>query len=270
MRARPGRYVLASTLIALVLVVPAPAFAGGSWIEGRGAYGVGDTATFRGSFSMSGSLEGELSDGPYVAYLAPPEIYAVDHPSAIRLGEIQMRRSERWGMIASITFTVPAVATGRYHLTYCNEPCTVNGIGDLVGGDAFYVAPTQREALLLARVDHLSWRVQHARENGRREARRAVEALEERLDSQARQLAEAEARAATLEARLAELRSASARAEEPRAALAPGWAVVAAAFLIAMGVIAAAVIVRRRRLPDFVVPDTIPDELDALEPALRG
>lgn len=254
-------------LVALLLLPAAPANAGGSVMEpGRRGYGVGETATFRGSFSMSGSYEGRLSDGPYVAYLAPVEIYDVDHQRAIRIGEIRMVRSDVWGVIASIAFTVPSVPTGRYYLTYCNEPCTVNGIGDLMGGGAFYVAPTRQEALVRARVDSLTWRLADARQDGRREERQAAERLERSEATHARELALAREETATLEARIAELRAASARYEEPMVA---GWAVVIAAIVVAVGILAAAVIVRRRHEPSFVVPDTIPDELELRELDLR-
>jgi hypothetical protein len=251
-------------LVGLVLLPAAPANAGGAWMEpGRRGYGVGETATFRGSFSMSGSLEGRLSDGPYVAYLAPVEIYDVDHPFAIRLGEIEMVRSERWGVIATIAFTVPDVPTGQYQVTYCNEPCTVDGVGDLMGGKAFYVAPTREEALLRARVDSLTWRLADTRQDGRRQERLATERLERSLAAEARELALAREEIATLEARVAELRPASARREP----VVPGWAVIAAAVVLAFGIGTGATIVRRRREPSFVVPDTIPDELDLRESA---
>lgn len=261
---RRASYV-ALVLVALVLMPAAPANAGGSWMEGDRGYGVGERATFRGSFSMSGSLEGRLSDGPYVAYLAPIEIYDVDHPRAVRLGEIRMVPSDVWGMIATVEFTVPAVPTGRYHLTYCNDPCTVDGIGDLVGGDAFFIAPTRQEALLLSRVDRLTWNLTHARQEARAREREALEKLEHSQETGAREMTLARGEIATLEARISELRAVPARDDQP---LVPGWAVAAAAMILAVGV-AAAAIVRRRDTPGFVVPDTIPDEIGVEELDLR-
>lgn len=252
-------------LIALVLLPAAPASAGGSWMEGNRGYGVGESATFRGSFSMSGSLEGRMSDGPYVAYLAPIEIYDVDHPSAVRLGEIRMEPSDVWGMIATVEFTVPDVPTGHYHLAYCNEPCTVDGIGDLIGGDAFFVAPTRQEALLLSRVDRLSWRLTHARQEGRAKERRALEKLERAQEIGAREMTLARGEIATLERRIAELRVAPARDEQP---LVPGWAIAVAALVFAIAIVAT-FIVRRRDAHEFKVPDTIPDEIGLEELDLR-
>jgi hypothetical protein len=234
-------------------------------MEGDRGYGVGEMATFRGSFSMSGSLEGRMSDGPYVAYLAPIEIYDVDHPSAIRLGEIRMVRSHVWGVIATVDFTVPDVSTGHYHLAYCNEPCTVDGIGDLMGGDAFFVAPTRQEALLLSRLDRLSWRLTDARQEGRAKERQALEKLVRSQQIRAREQTLAREEIATLEARIAELRTAPAPDEQP---LVPGWAVAFAALVLTVG-IAATAIVRRRDAPAFVVPDTIPDEIALEELDLR-
>jgi hypothetical protein len=189
----------------------------------------------------------------------------VDHPSSVRLGEIRMVPSDVWGMIATVDFTVPAVATGQYHLTYCNDPCTVDGIGDLLGGDAFFVAPTRQEALLLSRVDRLSWRLTHARQEGRAKERQVMEKLERVQETGAREMTLARGEIATLEARIAELRAAPARDEQP---LVPGWAAAAAALALAVGIVAAA-IVRRRDAPAFVVPDTIPDELELQELDLR-
>jgi hypothetical protein len=267
MRAPLGRYALISTLVALALALPSPAFAGGSWIEGQRAYGVGQSATFSGSFSMHGSLEGTLSDGPYVAYVAPVDIYSVDHQLALRVGEIQIARSG--GVTASVTFTVPDVPIGKYHLIYCNEPCTVDGIGDLVGGDAFYVAPTYQEAALLARVERLEWRLAEARQNVRQE-RRATESVERGLDERTRSVAEADVRVAALEAQLVEVRASAAGADSPRRPVVPGSALIAAAVLAALGAVTSAAIVRRRRMPEFVVPDTIPDEFETREPAIKS
>jgi hypothetical protein len=264
---RRASSVVPLVLIAVMILPAAPANAGGSLMEpGRRGYGVGETATFRGSFSMSGSLEGRLSDGPYIAYLAPVGIYDVDHPRAIRLGEIRMVHSDAWGVVATVSFTVPSVPTGQYQLTYCNEPCTVDGIGDLMGGDAIYVAPTRQEALLRERVDRLVWRVAHTRQEVRRHEREAVERLELTQDAQARELALAREEVATLESRIGELRAASARDEEP---MVPGWAVVIGAVVLAAGILSAAAIARRRREPEFVVPDTIPDDIELGELDLR-
>jgi hypothetical protein len=265
--ARLSRNALISTLVALALALPSPAFAGGSWIEGQRAYGVGQPATFSGSFSMHGSLEGTLADGPYVAYLAPVEISSVDHPLAIRVGEIQITRSE--GATASVAFTVPDVHTGKYHLIYCNEPCTVDGIGDLIGGEAFYIAPSYQEAALLARVERLEWRLAEARRNTRQE-RRKSDSLQQRLDARERDLANSTATVATLETELAEASASAAREMATERSLAPGWALIVAAALLTVGVVAAGAIIRRRRTPNFIVPDTIPDEFETRESALRS
>ena len=253
------------------MLVPAtPARAGGSLIEGRRAYGVRETATFRGSFSMSGSYEGRLSDGPYIGYLAPVDIYDIDHPRTIRLGEIQMRRSAGWGMIASITFVVPNVATGQYHLMYCNDPCTVNGIGDLMGGGPFYIAPTHMEAVFLARLDRMASRVDSARTYGRVRTRAAVRAIERQLEISMEELAAAQARIVTLERSFAELRAASPRQEDRPAPLVPSWALLAASLVVAVSLVGSTAIMRRRRVPPLIVPDTISDELETGEPALRS
>jgi hypothetical protein len=160
---------------------------------------------------------------------------------------------------------VPAVPTGQYHLTYCNDPCTVDGIGDLMGGDAFFVAPTRQEALLLSRVDRLSWRLTHARQEGRAKERRALEKLGRAQETGARDMTLARGEIATLEARIAELGAAPTRENQP---LVPGWAIAVAALVLAVAILAGA-IVRRRDAHWFTVPDTIPDELDMGELDVR-
>ncbi|MGH2672783.1 MAG: hypothetical protein ACRDHC_07380, partial [Actinomycetota bacterium] len=152
-----------------------------------------------------------------------------------------------------------------YHLTYCNEPCTVDGIGDLMGGDAFFVAPTRQEALLLSRVDRLSWNLTHARQEGRAKERRALEKLERVQETGARELTLARGEIATLEARIAELGAAPAGDDRP---LVPGWAIAVAALVLAVAIVAT-VIVRRRDAHAFEVPDTIPDEIGLEELDLR-
>jgi hypothetical protein len=74
MRARRGRYALASTVVALAILLPAPTGAGGwdSLSFPRDHYLVGQVATTT-DFFYAGALEGAgLIDGrAYYAYLLP-------------------------------------------------------------------------------------------------------------------------------------------------------------------------------------------------------
>lgn len=157
-RTRSIPAVLLAGLVALAL--PAgPASAGGSWlVPDRRAYVPGDRALLRGHFS-NGSLEGRISDGPYFAYLLPHGrwIHGSDIPgTAIRLGELRIVRGDgRYPKRARAEFMVPEVARGIYHVAYCNDSCTLDGIGDLIGSSSFAIAPTRAEGRLMVRVARL-------------------------------------------------------------------------------------------------------------------
>jgi len=233
-----------------VLALPAgPASAGGSWLSpDRRAYVPGDYALLQGSFS-TGSLEGRISDGPYFAYLLPQGrwIDGSDIPgSAIRLGELRIVRGDGpYPKRAQVEFTVPDVARGYYQVSYCNDPCTVNGIGDLIGSSSFAIAPTRAEGRLMVRVARLESRVRmvaqrvHART--RSERKRLERALEERTSD----LVEAGARVAALERQVAALREASrAEARQARPIVDP-WVGLAVAG--ALAALATSMLLRRRR-----------------------
>ena len=204
---RIGR-VLPPLLAAVVMLVEAsPARAGGSWLEpDRRAYAAGDVATLRGAFSMRGSLEGRLSDGPYVAYLLEGGQWIERGripAGAIRLGELRIvRADDRHQTHAVVTFEIPNVSTGWYSVGYCNDPCTVDGIGDLVGGDRFVIAPTRVEGLAIVRIDRLAMRVANVRHDVVARTRDERERLERALEAANGALDLAEARISQIQAEL--------------------------------------------------------------------
>src|ERR687896_1881493 len=92
MRAR--RFIiLAATLATPNALLTTPASAGGSWITPeRSAYVLGQLAVVRGSFG-SGSQEGRIDDGPFIAYLLPATRWITNGKvpeGAIRLGELMI------------------------------------------------------------------------------------------------------------------------------------------------------------------------------------
>ena len=186
MRVRRSVLLAIVTLLA-VSALAAPASAGGSWLTPeRSAYVPAETAVFRGSFG-TGSLEGRIADGPYFAYLLPQDRWIHGHAvpaSAIRLGELTIVRTSGQSFDARLEFEVPDVPTGMYHIGYCNEPCTVDGIGDLIGGESFAIGATRTEARLLILTERLRWKVDAAAARARQEAlterKRFQEALSER------------------------------------------------------------------------------------------
>ena len=256
---------------AVMLVVASSARAGGSWLEpDRRAYVAGDVATLRGVFSMTGSLEGRLSDGPYVGYLLE-EWQWIERgripAGAIRLGELRIVRADgRHPTHAVVTFEIPSVPTGWYHVGYCNDPCTVDGIGDLVGGDRFVVAPTRVEGLAIVRIDRLATRVANVRHDVVARTRDERERLERALEARNGALDLAEARISQIQAELVRAApSLGGSAGRPLARPSSvTWWIALLACIAGLG--AGLAIPRRRIEPEILVPDTIPDDLEERAP----
>jgi hypothetical protein len=248
------RWLATAVLTTAILATAGPAAAGGSWLETEDPYyPPGSQATARGTFGP-GAYEGRASDGPYYAYLVPGFRW-FEKPGpvpdyAIPLGPITIRRATGnyccWA--ASLTFTVPDLPPGRYSIDYCNDPCTVNGIGDLIGG-SFWVADTQEEARLMARIDRLEAKAESLKRI-KHDLRRTEAALAEAEDEQA--LLITRLRVAALQAA-----SASARGEgtvSVRETL-PPWV---SASLVAMALLLGAWYRRHQRQE---IPDVVPDDL---------
>jgi hypothetical protein len=95
----------------------------------------GQVLTAHTSFSPHIAGRGGIDDGPYVVYLLPGSRYVGPEsipPTAIELGQPEIVRG-RFTTVPRVTFTVPSVPTGEYTMSLCNVPCTVDGLGDIVG-----------------------------------------------------------------------------------------------------------------------------------------
>lgn len=191
----------------LTLLSVSSASAGGSWFMPPGdAYVVGDPAGARTPFG-SGQLEGKVSDGPFTVYLVPanraiPSDGGSTPPWAIPLGELRITEGSNYGMVASISFTVPDVPAGSYRLDYCNVPCTVDGIGDLATAGSFAIGSTLTEAHLGAAVDRLELKVESLERHTRK-----VPQLRAELEDADRQAAALETRNEGLAAAAEDLRT---------------------------------------------------------------
>jgi hypothetical protein len=248
------RWLATAVLTAAILATAGPAAAGGSWLETKDPYyPPGSQATARGTFGP-GAYEGRVSDGPYYAYLVPGFRW-FEKPGpvpdyAIPLGPITIRPATGnyccWA--ASLTFTVPDLPPGRYSIDYCNDPCTVNGIGDLIGG-SFWVADTQEEARLMARIDRLEAKAKGLKRI-KHDLRRTEAALAEAEDEQVSLINEL---------RVAALQAASAAARgEGRASVRESLPPWVTASLVAVALFIGA---WYRRSSGRKVPDVVPDEL---------
>lgn len=264
----------------LVLATPTPARAGGAWLEpDRRIYVPAEIATIRGTFSKVAGNEGRPADGPWFAYLLPEERWIHNDripPVAIPLGELRvLGASDGPGATAVVSFQVPDLPTAWYHVGYCNHPCTLNGMGDLIGSKRFVIAPTRLEGAAFIWIDRLQRVRSSASERvaGWRERFAALERANEGLErihaEQARSLVSVQSRILGLQAEL-ELTSAAAAADrtlKPEAS-ATWWIALITTLL---GVTAGLALGRRRRTaPTLVVPDTVPDDLIEREHASRG
>jgi hypothetical protein len=247
-----ARWLVAAATAGALLAMPDWAAAGGSWLETeKQYYAPGDEASARGTFGQ-GQLEGRVEDGPYYAYLVPGYRW-FEKPGtipdyAIPLGPIAIRPATGnyccW--VATLQFIVPDVPPGRYSIDYCNDPCTVNGMGDLIGG-SFFVGETEEEARLMGRIERLEFKVD-ALARTKRELRRTEAAL-----------AKAQTRYDQLIGTLRAVRpDEEPTAPEPAKSAgrpASAWAVVVGLIVLVAGAWF------RRRLGRPAVPDFVPDEL---------
>jgi hypothetical protein len=245
------RWLAAATVIGAVMTAAPPAAAGGSWLETEQSYyAPGDHAVARGVFG-DGSYKGTVDDGPFNLYLVPGYRWLPRNEPipewAVLLGPLTIRPADGqyccW--VASADFTVPDVASGRYSLDYCNDPCTVDGIGDLLGG-SFFVGESEQEARLMGRIERLRIKVEALAPTKRdlRKTEAALAQVQERYD--------------TLVGRLRAMRpdESSPREEtEPADRPVPAWAVVAGLIVLTGGAWF------RRRLGRTAIPDFVPDEL---------
>jgi hypothetical protein len=261
--------LLAIAVTAIVLMAPV-AWAGGSSLAPRDIDGTAGTGpggpwaapgavvTMAGGF-CTGSQPDPGTEAWYAYLTRPDEPVRYLAPVAItRVGAGPCR------FLASVTFTVPDVATGEGPISVCDLGCH-HGTGDLTGG-YLTVAATAEEALLFHRlgqathrIDRLERRVELAGRDtarleetieGLRTSRVELEAALARARSQrdvaldGRETAEADVRATEIETR--------------------NWRY--AAYLLALITLATWLVAwsRRRGTVRIKIPDTV-EEIDRLD-----
>jgi hypothetical protein len=183
MRAR--RFVVvAAAALGGVALLPTSASAGGGWsTPGRSAYVPAQVASVRGTF-WEGSTGEAIADGPYIAYLLPANGWIQGHrvpEAAIPVGQVMITRMDGDGFLARVEFRVPDLPAGLYHIQYCNDPCTVYGLGDLIGSESFAIGATLAEGRLLMLAHHLRSRIDEVTYRLRREAAAQVRGVEREL-----------------------------------------------------------------------------------------
>lgn len=243
---------------AAVLLLPATS----AWAGGMSSFRfddpyvvVGETVTGRATFYTEARGTGRIENGPWHAYLIPEGgwIEPPDIPAAaVQLGPIAIEDGGHGRATASITFTVPDVTLGSYHLGLCNVPCTESFVGDL-GGGWLSIARTDEGAALLQGLDRAEQdlrRVRYRLARRIRTAERPLENLTDRVD----------AMEGSIELRLAQMenRLRASLAEDRESSQTP-WVtpLFAAAVLLAV-----VLLLRRGRRPR---PEPVPAEPSVVE-----
>jgi hypothetical protein len=147
------RALAALVMAAIVVGIPSAARAdGGAYISlDETYYVVGDTAVATIYVAIPKSKRSLLSQGPFYAYVLNNRDWLVrgqPTPSgATRVGTFASR-AEDGSIEFQAAFTVPALSQGWHHLSFCNEPCTIDGFREPLRGQ-FSIVQTEREAELL-------------------------------------------------------------------------------------------------------------------------
>ncbi len=242
--------VLTTTIGTIVLVSPSGAVAnGGAYLEfDRTFYVAGDAGHGVTYVSLPARKEHLLDEGPFhvFALLGGALREGLPIPStAIRLGTLTV--TEEDGSYEFETdFVVPDLDPGWYEIGVCNDPCTISGFRESLGG-SLSIVETRREAQLLTANGRLRSQLFGARREPRRAERRLAE-VEGELDTQlafgGEERTDLAAEIDRLEAQLASARSRA--AETGRTPFDP-WLV--GAILLVTLAIAVLAFRRRRMLP---------------------
>ncbi len=246
------RTLLLTTMIgATVLVSPPGAAAnGGAYLEFDHTYYLaGDEGHAVTYVSIPPAKEHLLDAGPFYVF-ALPRGARLEEGSPIPAGAVPLGAvsviEEHEAYELETAFTVPDLDPGWYEIGVCNDPCTISGFRESLGG-SFSIVETRREVQLLTANDRLRGQLFGARREARRAERRLAEAegeLEAQLAFGSEERIELVAEIDLLESQLASARSRG--AQTGRTPFDP-W-VVGAILLVtlAIGVLAFR---RRRMLP---------------------
>jgi hypothetical protein len=242
---------LTTMIGAMVLVSPSGAAAnGGAYLEfDRTYYVAGDEGHGVTYVSLPVREEHLLDEGPFHVFALPRGVSLREgHPvpsSAISLGTVTVTE-EDGSYELETEFIVPDLDPGWYEIGLCNDPCTISGFRESLGG-SFSIVETRREAQLLTANDRLRGQLFGARREVRRAERRLAN-VEDELETQlafgGEERKELAAEIDRLETQLASARSRAAGAG--RTPFDP-WLV--GAILLVTLVIAALAFRRRRMLP---------------------
>jgi hypothetical protein len=245
MRARRSVLVVAAAL-GVVALLPSSASAGGGWsTPGRSAYVPAQVAVVRGTF-WGGSTGETIADGPYIAYLLPANRWIQGHrvpEVAIPVGEVMITRMDGHSFLARVAFPVPDLPAGLYHIQYCNDPCTVEALGDLIGSDLFAIGATRTEGRLLMLAQRLRSRIDEVTYRLREEAAAQVRGVERELTAARGLQTIAEVRVRELTETLRTTRRAL---EAERSTVATAFVIAGAMLIIAIALVVLLVMTKKQ------------------------
>ena len=246
------RWLLRTMVIgALVLVSPSGAAAnGGAYLEfDRTYYVAGDEGHGVTYVSLPAGKEHLLDEGPFSVFALPRGVSLREGhpipPTAIRLGPVTVTEEEGSYELET-DFLVPDLDPGWYGIGVCNDPCTISGFRESLGG-SLSIVETRREAQLLTTNERLRSQLFGARREARRAERRLAE-VEGELDTQLAFGSEERIELAAEIDRL-ETQLASARSREAERGRAPFDAWVVGAIVLVTLAVALLAFRRRRMLP---------------------
>ena len=246
------RTLLLTTMIgATVLVSPSGAAAnGGAYLEfDRTYYVAGDEGHAVTYVSIPPGKEHILDEGPFYVFALPRGTALKEGspipPGAFRLATVSVIEEDEAYELES-AFTVPDLDPGWYEIGVCNDPCTISGFRESLGG-SLSIVETRREAQLLTANDRLRGQLFGLRREVRRAERRLTE-VEDELDAQLAFGSEERNELAAEIDRL-ETQLASARSREAETGRTPFDPWVVGAILLVTLAIAVLAFRRRRMLP---------------------
>jgi hypothetical protein len=243
------RLLLMAMVGVSVLVTPIGAEAnGGAYLEfDRTYYLPGDAGRAVTYVSLPASKEHLLEEGPFYVFALPAGTSLREGrpipAAAVRLGTGAFTEEDD-AYEFTTEFTVPELDPGFYEIGVCNDPCTISGFREALGGSVSIVE-TRREAQLLTTNDRLRGELFGARREVRR-AERRLTAVEGELEAQlAFGSSERSELAAEIERLETQLAAARTRADSSGRTPFDPWA-VGAILIVAM--VAAVLAFRRRRM----------------------
>jgi len=197
----------------------------------------------------------ERQKGPFFVYLCPTDHSCADQGRLLAQLDIVPATPGQHNANARVTFTVPRVAYGVHYVSICDDPCTDNILGDLIGGWV-HVVKDETESRLVRLEERLTdgfdQRVAELESNLGPRIDRVQRADLDRGADLGTRIDNLSARLLALEGRVAGLKVPDPEGHAPAPLWGGGWPVA-----MAIAVLWGVTVLRRRREPGAAVRDGI-------------